>query len=129
MIRRLMIVVVALVVAAAAAFGAQMGYDAYRDNEPSADATAPMPPASINASALSGESILVVWSTPDGPSVDRYEIERNGVPIAMTTLLSFVDLELEPETAYTYRVRANAGDQWSPYSAPITFRTKVANAR
>jgi len=60
------------------------------------------------AAELSELTVDLVWTESSHPEcgVDYYEIRRNGGTIASPTTASYVDTELNPQTQYSYDVRA-----------------------
>lgn len=84
------------------------------DNDPPTD------PTGVSASALSSTSIEVTWNaSSDNLGVDGYEVFRDGNFVATTTGTSYTDTGLEPQTTYTYEIRAfDAALNFSNFSAP-----------
>lgn len=80
---------------------------------PPADATPPTVPQSVTATAESATQIRVTWqaSTDAVSGVAGYRVFRNGsvTPIATVTVTNHVDVNLAPDTQYTYTVRAFDG--------------------
>ncbi len=75
----------------------------------SADATAPGIPTGLNVQAVSAGQINLAWvrSTDNvAAGVVRFDILRNGVQIASTASTNYQDSGLNPNTAYSYTVRA-----------------------
>jgi len=78
---------------------------------PAPDVIAPSVPSSLQAVAVTGTRINLSWggSTDTGGSgLAGYEIFRNGggSPIATSPVASFADQYLQPNTTYSYTVRA-----------------------
>lgn len=85
------------------------------NNAPLFDFTAPSVPQNLVAATQSSTSIELHWdASTDASGILEYRIYRMGGdgggsdndPIATTTTTSFVDTNLQPDTRYTYRVRA-----------------------
>ncbi|MBN2433207.1 MAG: fibronectin type III domain-containing protein, partial [Acidobacteria bacterium] len=93
------------------------------------DTQAPPAPAGLSGVALSDSQVQLSWSAvtdSGGSGLAGYEIFRDQNLIANTTSLSFTDGNLQPETLYTYAVRAydNAGNR-SGYSNIVEITTRV----
>lgn len=83
---------------------------------PLIDFTPPTPPRDLVAATQSSTSIELHWeASTDASGILEYRIYRNGggdegggndVPIATVTTTDYVDTNLQPDTRYTYRVRA-----------------------
>jgi hypothetical protein len=83
-------------------------------------------PTGLAVGSADTASLSIDWSGPAaGPVPDKYEILRDGhqvstVPGATTR---YIDTDLAPATAYTYRVIAVRGGKVSPASAVLSART------
>ena len=73
---------------------------------------APQRPAGLTATALDHDTVSLTWSDTDAEDVDHYQVLRRSSDetrlsqIATTQTTSYQDDGLQPETEYTYRVRA-----------------------
>jgi hypothetical protein len=80
------------------------------------DTTPPSTPALLTAVPITVSQIDLAWSSStDDFAVAGYNVFRNSVPIATTSLLSYSDTGLLASTTYTYTVRAF--DSASNYSS------------
>lgn len=73
-----------------------------------ADTTAPTVPTNFKTTSVGARRIAMTWSpsTDDSGRV-AYQIEKNGTLLPTTiTDTNYVDLDVNPSTAYTYKVRA-----------------------
>ena len=79
---------------------------------PQSALAAPDRPTGLTATALDHDTVSLTWSHPDEEDVDHYQILRRTsdgsrlTQIATTQATSFLDDGLQPETMYTYRVKA-----------------------
>jgi uncharacterized repeat protein (TIGR03806 family) len=97
------------------------------------DTTAPTVPAGVTAEATSPTQVRVSWtaSTDAGTGVAGYRVYRNGAatPVASVATTSYTDSNLNPETSYSYNVRAFDGatsPNESALSGPATATTPAA---
>ena len=73
---------------------------------------APQRPAGLTTTALDHDTVSLTWSDTDAEDVDHYQVLRRSSDetrlsqIATTQTTSYQDDGLQPETEYTYRVRA-----------------------
>ena len=79
----------------------------------------PTIPTNIQA-ASSQTEIQIVWDIAE--RAEAYEIEVSGV-IVDVFVASYIHKGLQPQTSYTYRVRAKNSGGKSEWSAPITKKT------
>src|SRR5207237_405229 len=95
------------------------------------DTTAPSTPTGLLASATSSSQINLSWSaSTDNVAVTGYKVFRNGVQIATTSALSYVNTGLSPATTYSFTVAAfDAAGNSSAQSAPVSSRTPAARVR
>jgi chitodextrinase len=99
---------------------------------PGGDNTPPSTPENLVATAVSSTQIGLDWSpSSDASGIARYSVYRDGsaTPIAEVQTTSFTDGGLEPDTQYTYTVRAtdNASQpNMSTDSAPASATTNAA---
>lgn len=71
------------------------------------DITPPTTPTISSVTPVSSSQIDVVWgAVTDNVAVGGYQVFRDMVQVATTTLLSFSDTGLTPSTTYAYAVRA-----------------------
>ena len=71
------------------------------------DTIPPTTPTLLTVVPVASSQIDVTWSTSvDNHLLSGYVLSRDGLPIATTTLTSFIDTGLAPETLYTYDVYA-----------------------
>ncbi|MBQ6084202.1 MAG: T9SS type A sorting domain-containing protein [Bacteroidales bacterium] len=78
-------------------------------------------PVSLQATELSAFSALLGWSTTG--SEESWVVELNGVEKTVETQPYLME-NLEPQTDYTFRVKANCGGGLSSdWSLPFTFKT------
>lgn len=89
------------------------------------DPVPPSTPTMLSVTPVASSQIDVVWSTStDDVYLAGYVLLRDAVPIATTTLTSFNDTGLLPETEYTYSVYAFDGfDNVSTTSSPQATTT------
>lgn len=81
--------------------------------------TAPAQVANVNASALTPSSVRLTWSAATGAT--SYEVFRGTLRIATVTGLTFDDVNLPIQPAYTYTVVATNSVGSSPASPPATI--------
>lgn len=89
------------------------------------DTTAPTSPANLTPGTITTDSISFTWSTStDDKGVDGYKIFRNGAQVSSSSLASYNDTGLSPDTAYVYAVSAYdvAGNE-SAKSSTISPKT------
>ncbi len=109
---------------------------------PGPDTTAPTVPSNLSATPISAAQVNLSWTaSTDNVAVTGYKIFRAAVQVATSTVTSFSDTGLSPNTTYTYSVSAfdgagNVSAATSPVSvttpfpdttAPIISATSVAN--
>lgn len=71
------------------------------------DLTPPTTPVLLAVEPVAPTQIDITWSTAtDNLLMGGYVLLRDNLPIATTTLTSFIDIGLTPETLYTYAVYA-----------------------
>ncbi len=74
------------------------------------DTTPPTPPVLTSVTPTAATQIDITWSaSTDDVVVSGYVLMRDGTPIATTTLTSYTDTGLTPETLYTYEAYAFDG--------------------
>ncbi len=71
------------------------------------DLTPPSTPTLLSVEPVSTSQINVTWSVAtDNFALAGYELFRDGIAVATTTMTSYADTGLLPETLYEYEVRA-----------------------
>jgi len=71
------------------------------------DEEVPTVPANVQIVSITETSITIKWDeAEDNIGIKEYEIFRNGVSVGKTSNLSYTDNGLEPDTEYSYAVRA-----------------------
>ncbi|MEK6275747.1 MAG: DNRLRE domain-containing protein, partial [Actinomycetota bacterium] len=71
------------------------------DNEP------PSAPTNLTATAVGGSRVNLAWTaSTDNVAVIGYEIYRGGTLIGTSSTASYTDLTVQPNTTYSYQVRA-----------------------
>lgn len=92
------------------------------------DTTAPSQPTGLKATPANGKVALSWAASTDSIGVTRYEISRNGVPLAAyVTTTGYEDVTVTPNTSYTYTVSAlDAAGNRSLASAPASVTTPAA---
>jgi hypothetical protein len=78
-------------------------------------------PSGFMATAISDTSIEINWSQV--PDANLYALYRDGVQIASSGSLSFVDTGLTQLTKYSYNVRAFSGSLYSDLSQTVVGLT------
>ncbi len=95
------------------------------------DTTPPTAPANLVATAAGSQSIVLNWnaSTDAGSGLAGYRIFRDGTLIAevVSSVLTFSDTGLEPNTQYAYLVRAFDGDGNVSDDSNVTSATTAAD--
>ncbi|UHA73966.1 glycoside hydrolase family 19 protein [Paenibacillus sp. 481] len=92
------------------------------------DTTAPTAPTSLQATALTSQSVTISWTAAtDNVGVVQYEIYRNGVKVTSTAGLTFADTGLLADTAYTYTVKALDAAGNGTLSAELAVRTSIGD--
>lgn len=75
-----------------------------------ADTSPPSAPTNLVASATSLAQINLIWTaSTDNVGVTEYRLFRNGTQIATSSVASYVDTTVQPQTTYTYYVIAVDG--------------------
>lgn len=89
------------------------------------DLTPPTTPSILSVTPITYSQIDVVWgASTDNILMGGYQIFRDAVQVATTTLLSFSDTGLSPSTTYAYSVRAfDAVGNLSTTSASVATTT------
>jgi len=97
---------------------------------PLPDTTAPSVPTNLQASGVGAQSATLSWAaSTDDLGVAGYRVYRNGVQIADTGALSYVDGGLTASTTYQYTVAAyDYSGNVSPQSSALQVTTSGAPA-
>jgi glucose/arabinose dehydrogenase len=110
------------------------GGDGGGNPPPASDTTPPSTPTSLVGTATSATEVHLQWnaSSDDALGVAGYRVYRDGAsePVATVSGTSFNDANLQPETQYSYTVRAFDGAQpanVSEPSAPVTVTTPAGD--
>ena len=95
-----------------------------------ADPTAAAAPTGLSHSNLTATSVHLSWTgatDTGGSGLAGYKIYRGQVPVGTATGTSFTDQHLQPNTAYSYTVRAfDNAQNHSPASNAVSFTTPAA---
>lgn len=84
------------------------------------DTNAPSSPTGLRATASDQTTVQLAWSgSTDDDGVSEYRVLRDGQPVGTTTKTSYADAQLQPSTAYEYKVVAldPAGNASAPSAA------------
>ena len=94
----------------------------------------PAAPSQLNATPLSASQVTLTWTENTSSGVTGYTVERQNADgtwavVATTSgaATGYVDSNLQPSTAYTYRVRAINAAGSSPASSVFTGTTKASD--
>ncbi len=92
------------------------------------DTTPPSIPTNLIVVPVSDNQINLSWSaSTDDTAVSGYQVFRDSVQIATTTLISYVDAGLSPLTLYSYDIIAfDAAANFSSSSSPVATTTLSA---
>ena len=114
-------------------FGVLMPFSTYASTDSftiqsavmNSDTEPPMTPSISSATPVTSSQIDIVWgAVTDNVFVGGYQVFRDAVQVATTTLLSFSDTGLTPSTTYTYTVRAfDSSNNLSTTSVGISTST------
>ena len=86
---------------------------------------APKAATNLKVTETRSNSITLSWESSE--DAIRYEIERNGVIIGVTSELSFTDKALYSGTNYNYRVRSKKESTTSEWSSIVSASTEVTD--
>lgn len=86
--------------------------------------TPPAVPTALAVTAFDQTSISLSWS--DASSSDLFEVEISGGATQTTETASLVWSGLSPNTAYTFRVRAQKDGLWSGWTSTVAQATRPA---
>lgn len=89
------------------------------------DTEPPQPPTGFSTLTQTGATIKIGWQVAvDNVAATGYQIFRNGTQVGSSTTLNYTDSGLQPNTSYTYTVKAyDAANNLSAASAPYTAST------
>lgn len=92
---------------------------------PTGDRTPPSTPTGLTAAPRSPNSLMVTWNaSTDNIGVTGYRFYRGTTLLGTTATPDWLDTRLQPDTAYSYSVRAvDAAGNLSPFSAVLSART------
>ena len=93
------------------------------------DATPPTPPSNLTASAIAAGQMSLSWTgSTDNIGVTGYKVYRNDVLIQTVTSNSYLDTGLDPNTSYSYYVKATdaAGNLSGPSNTVTKYSLSVA---
>jgi YD repeat-containing protein len=96
-------------------------------------APAPSTPSGLAASAAASTQVTLSWAASAG-AVTAYHVERSTDGVNFTEINSdvqattYTDSGLQPDTSYTYLVRAENDGTFSDYSATASVTTPAASA-
>jgi chitodextrinase len=93
-----------------------------------ADTTAPTAPANLAAPNIGATAVMLTWTaSTDDSGLAGYRIFRNNVEIGTSTTASYTDSTVQPQTTYSYFVRAY--DLAANLSAPSNTINVLTPAR
>jgi len=100
---------------------------------PTDDTTAPSVPTGLQAGTLTSSSATITWTASTdntgGSGVAGYDIYRGTTKVGSSTTASFTETGLNPNTAYTYTVRAkDVAGNVSAASSGLTVTTKTGTS-
>ncbi|RIE01353.1 alpha-amylase [Cohnella faecalis] len=93
------------------------------------DTIAPDAPTGLTAVEKSASTVKLSWTAAtDNYGVEKYDVYRNGVKVGSTNQTVYTDVDLSPETEYSYSVKAfDAAGNPSALSVAITVKTEKGN--
>jgi chitodextrinase len=91
----------------------------------SSDTTPPSVPTNLLQSLLTDSSVTVSWTaSTDNVGVTGYNILRNGTQVGTSSTTSYLDLDLNPSTTYSYTIEAyDAAGNTSAQSSTLSVTT------
>jgi cytochrome c553 len=94
------------------------------------DTQVPTAPTKLAVQALTPTSVTLAWTAAtDNVAVKSYQIWRNNVMVAETSVAGFVDSGLKNTTKYSYKVMAvDTSGNVSPASTTLSVTTKDSSA-
>ena len=99
---------------------------------PVTDTNPPDAPANLRATGMNANHVALAWDASfDDVGVTRYELTRDGAPLATVNApaTTHTDVDVVPGTTYTYAVRAlDAAGNPSPFSSDLVVTVPVADA-
>ncbi|HWL14446.1 MAG TPA: malectin domain-containing carbohydrate-binding protein, partial [Opitutus sp.] len=87
------------------------------------DTQPPSAPGNVSATSITSRSITLAWSAAsDNVGVVGYDILRDGQLLTSTTGLTYTDIGLDPEVAYSYAIvaRDESGNDSTPATVDAT---------
>jgi len=95
---------------------------------PVVDEEPPTTPTGLTVTGKTPYSVTLEWQpATDNVAVITYDIYRDGQPAGTSPVTTYTDTGVEPNTTYTYTVRArDAAGNTSPPSSPVTVTTPKA---
>lgn len=85
-------------------------------------AVIPGVPQGLSATVINDDRIDISWNR--SANATAYELFRNNEMVAVVSSLFYSDNGLEPETSYSYKVRAYDGSNYSGFSTTVSATTK-----
>ncbi|HRN85927.1 MAG TPA: fibronectin type III domain-containing protein [Candidatus Dojkabacteria bacterium] len=79
-------------------------------------------PQGLSATVINDDRIDISWNRSANSTA--YELFRNNEMVAVVSSLFYSDNGLEPETSYSYKVRAYDGSNYSAFSTTVSATTK-----
>ena len=91
------------------------------------DTTPPSVPTGLSVTSYSLTSVSLSWnSSTDNTGVKRYDIFRDGIFLASTTFLNYMDSTVNPCNSYSYSILAvDEADNKSANSSEINANTNI----
>ncbi len=98
-------------------------------HEVTADTTPPSAPTNLTATKVTSSQVGLSWTaSTDNVGVAGYQIFRNGAQIGTSSTTSYTDSTVQPQTSYSYSVKAVDGaGNVSASSGTITVTTPAAS--
>jgi chitodextrinase len=89
------------------------------------DTVAPSPPSSLRTTQVASDRVSIAWdAATDDDQVSGYTISRDGVPIGLSSGLSFMDEAVSPDVTYRYAVKAfDLLNNYGPECFPLEVHT------
>jgi hypothetical protein len=91
-------------------------------NPPLPTTVIPGIPQGLSATVINDDRIDITWNR--SANATAYELFRNNEMVAVVSSLLYSDNGLEPETSYSYKVRAYDGSNYSGFSTTVSATTK-----
>lgn len=89
------------------------------------DTIAPTPPENLHMTQATSNHVTIIWeASRDNDEISGYIIYRNGLPIGLTSELSYTDEKVSPFNSYLYSVKAfDRMNNYGPECQPIEVLT------